>query len=567
MLQCFSTFERLRLAQDSASSNVTAPLTGHNRCRFKAPRRSPLPCLNRNTRCRASSNRRFGKPPSSAPIDFYTQADAQWFMSLPDKVQKKQFTREEQLLLAGRYEPVIPVADPTDDVYCNLTVIPDAADEVFYKFGHQRNPSLPTLRNSSVSSQSSEDFDFLDSDSDMDESMMDSFRWMDEEEDLDLTLDDYHLHMASTTETPKHSTRRPSFRRDISVTNLPFGRPSIDNGLALPKPPYGRPSIDTGLAASNPPCRRPSMDVGLAVSNPPCGRSSMDVGLAVFDPPCGRPSMDAGLAVLNPLLERPTVDTISNPPTPTRRKAFNIPHISTQYAKPHSPAKPVSPATVTFPPKPLTPTHASQTPRHIIETSARHYQDPEARLKLRVYLASPQKFDEALEFGFPSLLQAKEIHIAPGRPALVKHHPTPPLTWFREDQKPSAVDVNSVSDTASPPGTPRTPAFRDPHALSPQKTSTDVDPPPPPPKPPAKPYAHVLSGTREMTLRMTLTRPDLRKDDDDPDSIYGDVHDDAFVLGQLPGLGVSGDIWDSLPMREGVVKKLWQKVSRRGGGV
>lgn len=268
------------------------------------------------------------------------------------------------------------------------------------------------------------------------------------------------------------------------------------------------------------------------------------------------------------------MDTFSNPSTPTRRKAFNIPHISTQYAKPQPPAKPVSPATVTFPPKPLTPTHASQTPRHIIETSARHYQDPEARLKLRVYLASPQKFDEALEFGFPSLLQAKEIHIAPGRPALVKHLPPPPPTWFREDQKPCAIAVDDVdlgSDTASPPGTPRTPrtpctpAFRDPHALSLRKTSTDVDPPPP--KPPAKPYAHVLSGTREMTLRMTLTRPDLRKDDDDPDSIYGEVHDDAFVLGQLPGLGVNGDIWDSLPMREGVVKKLWQKVSRRGGGV
>lgn len=37
------------------------------------------------------------------------------------------------------------------------------------------------------------------------------------------------------------------------------------------------------------------------------------------------------------------------------------------------------------------------------DPNASHWQDPDARLKLRVYLASPQKFDEAIEFGFPSL--------------------------------------------------------------------------------------------------------------------------------------------------------------------
>lgn len=415
-------------------------------------------------------------------------------MSLPDKVQKTQFTREEQLLLGGRYETV--VSDPVDEVFCNLTVIPDAADEVFCKFGHQRNQSVPTLRTSSVSSQStlgSLEVDcFSDSDSDMDESMMDSFRWMDEDEDLDLTLDDYHTHMASTTESStKNSSRRPSFRKSLSVTNLPLGRPSMEAS--------------------------------------------------------------------------------ADPPKPTRRKPFNtIPHISTQYAKPKTSSKPTSPATINFPPKPPTPTHSSQTPRHIIETSARHYQDPEARLKLRVYLASPQKFDEAIEFGFPSLIQAKEIHIPPSRPSPLKLHPAAPtaLTWFHDDKNPSVSDaLDSDSDAASLPQTPSTPAFRDPHIPSPRNaTSTDTDPLHPR-KLPFKPYHHVLSGTREMTLRMTLTRPDLRKDDDQPDSIYGDGEEDPFALEHLPSLGVGGDIWDSLPLREGVVKKLWQKVSRRGGGV
>ena len=38
-----------------------------------------------------------------------------------------------------------------------------------------------------------------------------------------------------------------------------------------------------------------------------------------------------------------------------------------------------------------------------IDPAATYYQDPEARKKLRKYLASPQKFDEAVEFGFPSV--------------------------------------------------------------------------------------------------------------------------------------------------------------------
>lgn len=411
-------------------------------------------------------------------------------MRLPDKVQQKQFTREEQLLLAGRYE--------------TESVISDAADDVFSQFGHQRNESVSTLHTLSISSQSSyssRDVDFFsdsvsDSDSDMDESMMDSFRWMDEEEDLDLTLDDYHIHMASTTEpSTKPSSRRPSFRRSLSMTH-----PTIDSTLGSPKP---------------------------------------------------------------------SVEISPDPPKPTRRKLTHaIPHISTQYAKPASPAK------VEFPPTPPTPTptptHASQTPRHIIETSARHYQDPEARLKLRVFLSSPQKLDEALEFGFPAL-EAQEIHIAspPPRPSLINHHPTAPTphTWFEEDKNLTVVEtLDSESDTISLPQTPRTPASRDVQYSSPRTAvSTDADPPQPR-KPPAKLCTHVVSGTREMTLRMTLTRPDLRKDDDQADSIYGDGDEDLFTLEQMSGLVACGDIWDSLPLREGVVKKLWQKVSRKGGG-
>ncbi|KAL4733701.1 hypothetical protein BDV11DRAFT_76611 [Aspergillus similis] len=37
-----------------------------------------------------------------------------------------------------------------------------------------------------------------------------------------------------------------------------------------------------------------------------------------------------------------------------------------------------------------------------IDTSAQYYHKPESRLKDQIFLASSQKFDEAVEFGFPT---------------------------------------------------------------------------------------------------------------------------------------------------------------------
>ena len=402
-------------------------------------------------------------------------------MRLPDKVQKTQFTREEQIFLAGR---------------CGETVLPDAADQVFFKFGHQRNPSVPSLRSSSISSQSSWPSlgmgRFSDSDSnsiiisgtnlgsDMDDPMMEGFRWMEDDDDLDLALDDYHSHIFSTIQSSaKPSSRGPSFRRSFSLTNLPFGA--------------------TGALPANKAVNSPEM----------------------------------------------------TQPTPLSSK---LPHISTQF-KPKPPPK--------------TPT---QRPRPVIESSARYYQDPEARLKLRLFLASPQKFDEAIEFGFPSL-QDDDVYIPPNqyRPPTRKHRNVPgPLTWFHESS-PSILDTlvsESESDSASISDTPRSPAFRDPHQhRSPRHTKPiDTSAPRKPyltakSYPATRPYyARVLPSTREMTLHMTLTRPDLRKDDERAEGVYSD--EDPLALEHLPSLGSGADIWESLPANNGVVRKLWQKVSR-----
>jgi len=54
------------------------------------------------------------------------------------------------------------------------------------------------------------------------------------------------------------------------------------------------------------------------------------------------------------------------------------------------------------------------------DTDAAYYQDPEARLKLRVYLAFPQKFDEAVEFGFPSTAESKGLSKVRPRTATIR---------------------------------------------------------------------------------------------------------------------------------------------------
>jgi hypothetical protein len=54
----------------------------------------------------------------------------------------------------------------------------------------------------------------------------------------------------------------------------------------------------------------------------------------------------------------------------------------------------------------------------LVDPEAAHYQDPEARKKLRTYL-SPQKFDEAIQFGFSA---------TPEKDAIAPHYQLPPIT-------------------------------------------------------------------------------------------------------------------------------------------
>ena len=384
-------------------------------------------------------------------------------MRLPEKVQRGNFTAEERLFLSSHFD----------------SVIPDAADDIFYKLTNQQNQSVPTLSTSLHSSTSSnpsagEGF-LIDSKSAMEDSILDGFRWMEDEDELDLSLDDYHAHIIPAEDAcPKPASRRPSFRRSLSLTNLPFGIPKSSTKI-LP-----RKSIE---------------------------------------PP--------------PMLPM-------------------LPHQLSNYG-----ASPKDACTV-------------NAPGRSVYSSTKHYQDPEARLKLRVYLASPQKFDEALEFGFPSL-DDREIPSS-RRPSISKHHTDSILHTFLNEDNISilgSLDGQTMQTSiaefhrgdrfpptffhASDGSSPFKPATADSRASYFQHCASSRT---------SEPYANVLAGSREMTLRMTLTRPDLRANEA---SLYA-ASDDPFALEHLPPVKNAEDIWDEHP-KEGMVKKLWHKMSRKASAV
>lgn len=477
-LQYFSTLERLRFAQSSRSNalnEVRLPIQSHRKSSLADRRGLNVPVI--EPRRKSSTSRRLRKLARQQSI---TSNEASWFLTLPEKIKKKEFTREEQVVLAGRLRE---------------SVILDAADEAIYKASRRasRNltplfdPASPTSTRTSTDSRRSGN----DTTSAMAEAMYESFRWMDEEDDLDLklVLDDYHANLDGFVIPTPNSNRRPSFRRTMSITKMPFGRNSLSS--IQPRSPKFEPS-----------------------------------------------------------------------PSHSRSKSRTLSLIA--------------------------PKHAPQGSISSIDPNATHYQDPEARLKLRVYLASPQKFDEAIEFGFPSMDGVADgtdkENKAPKRSskdiAVRKSNATDrALSSFLNDDTASLFE-----DDASmvEPDSPLTPMGIDlglrPRGVSPtyakgSKTSADFSHLAPRPTlvKQSESYAQAMAGSREMTLRMTLTRPDLRADEN---TIYGwqttatksplreeplgldDMDEKYDVRGPLGGV----DGWGPTEKENGVVKRFWNRV-------
>lgn len=473
--QYFSSLEKLRLAQNSASATKAASVKScHGTVKAFKPKPSPSrPALARRNSSYFKNPHILRKKTPSPTSDTFLPSDAQWFLRLPNKVQRKHFTREERLALSGLRDSI--VLDPSSH-----EKIPK-----FYTRGREGNRSVPTLRSSSHSSLSSlsilDDEHPVDSAIDMDDSMI----WFDDDHDLDLSsklqLDDYHEFMTKAAESEvKPSKRRPSFRKALSLNQLPFG------ANASPVPPLPKTTYPAPLATAP------------------------------------------------------------------------LPQAVHQHAKSHS-----------F----LAPPQGAQTSNSAIE--AKYYRDPEARLQLRVYLASPQNFDEAIEFGFPSMEDTEDRPLS--RPPLSRAHKTAPCKTFLHDDIPSVFDAlddddEAESTTSLPerdaPYTPMHSVFNhDAMLLSPSVATSSGSSSTLLPKPTlrhhtSEPFAQLLAGSREMTLRMTLTRPELRADEK---ALYANTTgDDPLALEHLPPTKKESDIWDQLPKERNTLKKFWRRVSGKG---
>lgn len=391
------------------------------------------------------------------------------------------------------------------------SVILDAADEAVYKARRESRrmkptvdpvtPATPITPRSSTSHRNSED-----TRSSMTAAMYDSFRWMDEESDLDLrlVLDDYHANLDGVVIPTQASTRRPSFRRQMSISKRPFGRSSFSS-------------------------------------------------LQHYNP-------------RSPKMESPN----------NHNRTLSL----------------------------MQPKHVTQNSVSTIDPNATHYQDPEARLKLRVYLASPQKFDEAIEFGFPSLDGGDKENNVPRRAS--KEQPSRGRTSREVSgmKNSFATDggISFLDDTASlfeddvsmaDPESPVTPPGVDLGSQPQTRTSTSayggarsnqtsadyshLGITKPMVVKPQDGYTQAMAGSREMTLRMTLTRPDLRADEttiygwqttkSTPKEAFAAIEDeiDEKMDSRGPFGGVDG--WGPTEKEDGVVKRFWNRVksSQRKG--
>jgi hypothetical protein len=355
------------------------------------------------------------------------------------------------------------------------SIILDAADESLLRLRQQVNTySTDVLIPDTSSSMETLEMPLagiaespqVDSAIDMDDGLFSGFRWNEEEDELDLSLDEYHAAIADTVDScPSHGKCKPSFRRNLSITSIQFHR----NSSSFRKPSH---SGQTGSALTS--------------------------------------------------------------PSPSHSRTG-----STFLGSRHRP-------------------HASTSS---IDPAAKHYRDPEARLKLRVYLASPQKFDEALEFGFPSIEKnEKFLYARPTTSPRVTEDSD--RTFFKDDSDSlfddgaCAKDDASVTDNDSP-RTPQDPvfeAFRLPDSISLDKPGLR----PLVHRKMSETYTHTCAAKREMTLHMTLTRPDLRTTDG---PVVATTEEPLHIMA-LPFAGEQQSIWDTLPAESSRVKRFWRRIRK-----
>lgn len=349
--------------------------------------------------------------------------EAVWFMSLPDKVRRGHFTREEQILIRAQ---------------CELALL-NAPQEVLWTIEAQhastqyRQSISPTTRRHSSSTAAESLPDLLEDDSDDDGSI-------------------------------------PDFDVVDLYTSQSRSCGAVKEAAVLPTPNRFNPheaclDSPTGSSFSGPTIQRPTSSS--ALSTP-----------------------------AQPLLHK------------TRRRSITLPGRRHARLDSTSTADPSPPPT-------------------------QYLKDPEARSRLRQYLSSPEKFDEALEFGFAKTVTPRR----PSQPTLHAHNRPDSLATHNlatteflhtSDNDDDASDVeggDEASDSsASDPDWPITPriaaqalrfasssrsststsgsssSYRTPRAFSGSQGGYQ-----------SRNFSVPLElEDRDMTLRLTLTRPELR---------------------------------------------------------
>ncbi|KAF2626880.1 hypothetical protein BU25DRAFT_369302 [Macroventuria anomochaeta] len=460
----FSSFERLQIQQQAIGDQTSEPSSGSSsRAASTAPFR------------RLHSRRRALTTGSQQELEF-SQAEAAFFLSLPDKVRKQHFSREEQVVLFAK------------------------CDQAFLPPDH-------SLEADEVAKQRFHDFHF-----DFSTNNLDNTSEAGEPQGRRFSVSTY-------------SSCRPSF------TFSPRSKKERDTESSL----FFLDTMDSSsIRKMRPAGFRRTMSLG----GPPSRHST-----------CSAMAGPASPLFIFPAEYRPRHQRSQSSALPGRRSSY-------------------TPPTPTFDP------------------DATYYQDPETRRKLRMYLASPQKFDEAIEFGFPSTAEQENA---------MPHYQLPPVTkhsrkfsrdmhTFLRDGKLSFFEgrnnenqgLESDGESTVDLESPRTPSStglsfrlhtRQISSIDSNGLSTSYPSP-----------GHM---NREMTLRMTLTRPDLRADEY---ALYGwqnqsqhlhqkstataTVQDDPLALEELvltdDQTGTKGPFYVKPKPKGSLVTRLLKRASQKG---
>jgi len=205
-----------------------------------------------------------------------------------------------------------------------------------------------------------------------------------------------------------------------------------------------------------------------------------------------------------------------------------------------------------------------------------YYQDRETRNKLREYLASPQKFDEAVEFGFPSNppIPTPEFNQFKGHVRSTSGNDA--QTFLRDDtisfidryDEDSGEDGSDLElDSPVTPGDANDDAFRS-TGTHPLFSSLDWrDIPPLDFKFRQASFPQDPMANREMTLRMTLTRSDLRAPEEELYGWQDASHDDPLALEELPPVtdddtGAFGPFARKGNRNSGMLRRLFSMVKK-----